>query len=31
MRETMRLSLHIVRRNWWVYKKDLIANISPTQ
>lgn len=24
------LSLHIVRRNWSVYRKDLIANISPT-
>jgi lipooligosaccharide transport system permease protein len=30
MRETWRLSFHIVRRNWWVYRKDLIANISPT-
>lgn len=30
MLETWRLSLHIVRRNWWVYRKDLIANISPT-
>lgn len=24
------LSWHIVRRNWWVYRKDFIANISPT-
>ncbi len=30
MRETLLLSLHITRRNWMVYKKDLIANISPT-
>ncbi len=30
MRETLALSLHITRRNWMVYKKDLIANISPT-
>lgn len=30
MREALRLSFHIVRRNWWVYRKDLIANISPT-
>jgi lipooligosaccharide transport system permease protein len=30
MRETLALSWHIVRRNWWVYRKDLIANISPT-
>ncbi|MES2526320.1 MAG: ABC transporter permease [Bdellovibrionota bacterium] len=30
MRETLLLSLHISRRNWMVYKKDLIANISPT-
>ncbi len=22
--------LHITRRNWIVYKKDLVANISPT-
>jgi lipooligosaccharide transport system permease protein len=28
--ETLRLSLHITRRNWTVYRKDLIANISPT-
>ena len=25
-----RLSLHIVRRNWRVYRKDFLANISPT-
>lgn len=30
MRETWKLSLHIVRRNWWVYRKDFLANISPT-
>jgi lipooligosaccharide transport system permease protein len=30
MLETLKLSLHIVRRNWIVYKKDFIANISPT-
>lgn len=30
MLETLRLSMHIVRRNWWVYRKDLLANISPT-
>lgn len=30
MLETLRLSLHIVRRNWWVYRKDFLANISPT-
>lgn len=30
MRETWILSWHIVRRNWWVYRKDFIANISPT-
>lgn len=30
MRDTLRLSLHIVTRNWWVYRKDFIANISPT-
>lgn len=30
MLETWRLSWHIVRRNWWVYRKDLVANISPT-
>ncbi len=25
-----KLSWHIVRRNWWVYRKDFLANISPT-
>jgi lipooligosaccharide transport system permease protein len=30
MLETIRLCLHITLRNWTVYKKDLIANISPT-
>lgn len=30
MRDTWKLSWHIVRRNWWVYRKDFIANISPT-
>jgi lipooligosaccharide transport system permease protein len=30
MLETWKLSFHIVRRNWWVYRKDFIANISPT-
>lgn len=30
MRETLRLWLHITRRNWQVYKKDFIANTSPT-
>jgi lipooligosaccharide transport system permease protein len=30
MRETLSLSWHIVRRNWWVYRKDFVANISPT-
>ncbi len=30
MIETLRLSLQIVKRNWWVYRKDFIANISPT-
>jgi lipooligosaccharide transport system permease protein len=27
---TWKLSWHIVRRNWWVYRKDFLANISPT-
>jgi lipooligosaccharide transport system permease protein len=27
---TLRLCMHITLRNWTVYKKDLIANISPT-
>lgn len=30
MNETLRLCFHIVRRNWAVYRKDLLANISPT-
>lgn len=30
MMEFIRLCLHITVRNWIVYKKDLIANISPT-
>ncbi len=30
MLESLLLSLHITRRNWMVYKKDLVANISPT-
>lgn len=30
MRETWTLSWHIVRRNWWVYRKDFLANIAPT-
>lgn len=30
MLESIRLCFHITRRNWTVYKKDLIANISPT-
>lgn len=30
MLEFFRLCLHITRRNWTVYKKDFIANISPT-
>lgn len=30
MIETLLLSLHIVRRNWTVYKKDFIANVSPS-
>jgi len=30
MIETLGLSLHVVVRNWTVYKKDFIANISPT-
>ena len=29
-KEFVRLCLHITLRNWTVYKKDLIANISPT-
>jgi len=30
MLETVFLSLHIVKRNWLVYRKDFLANISPT-
>lgn len=30
MLESLYLSFHITRRNWIVYKKDLISNISPT-
>src|SRR4051794_543739 len=30
MLDTLKLSWHIVRRNWWVYRKDFLANISPT-
>lgn len=30
MRESLALAFHITRRNWTVYKKDLVANISPT-
>jgi len=30
MLETWKLSWHLVRRNWWVYRKDLLANTSPT-
>lgn len=30
MTETLRLSWHVVARNWTVYKKDFLANISPT-
>lgn len=30
MIETLRLSWHIVVRNWTVFRKDFIANISPT-
>ncbi len=30
MLETFFLSWHIVQRNWMVYKKSLISNISPT-
>jgi lipooligosaccharide transport system permease protein len=28
--ESLVLCFHITRRNWTVYKKDLVANISPT-
>lgn len=30
MIETLKLCFHITRRNWAVYRKDFIANISPT-
>lgn len=30
MLESLRLFFHITHRNWTVYKKDLVANISPT-
>lgn len=30
MLESLKLAFHITLRNWTVYKKDLIANISPT-
>jgi len=30
MRESIWLWLHITRRNWTVYRKDLISNTSPT-
>ncbi|HXH75611.1 MAG TPA: ABC transporter permease [Bacteriovoracaceae bacterium] len=30
MLESLKLCLHITRRNWMVYRKDLVANISPT-
>ncbi len=30
MIESLRLSWHIVVRNWTVYRKDFLANISPT-
>ena len=30
MLETLALALNITRRNWLVYRKDLIANLSPT-
>ncbi len=30
MTETLLLSLHIARRNWVVYRKDFLANISPS-
>lgn len=30
MLESLVLSWHITRRNWTVYKKDFIANVSPT-
>lgn len=30
MIETLLLSFHVVRRNWTVYKKDFVANVSPS-
>lgn len=30
MLESLKLCFHITLRNWTVYKKDLVANISPT-
>lgn len=30
MIETLKLCLHLTRRNWLVYRKDFLANISPT-
>ncbi|MFP5384795.1 MAG: ABC transporter permease [Bacteriovoracia bacterium] len=30
MLDSLKLSFHITRRNWMVYRKDLLANISPT-
>lgn len=30
MIETMKMCLHITKRNWQVYRKDLLANTSPT-
>ena len=30
MLDTIKLCFHITLRNWTVYKKDLVANISPT-
>ncbi len=30
MLESLKLCMHITLRNWMVYKKDFIANISPT-
>lgn len=30
MLNTLNLSLQIVKRNWWVYRKDFVANVSPT-
>lgn len=30
MLDTLSLSWHVVRRNWWVYRKSFISNISPT-